>query len=81
MQTSTSTLTLIETNVDGHAPEFRHFGDHDAAASCGVVLCSAPCSVRPGLRAWVVPDTPGVLAADGKLRNASDCVCSRAMAQ
>ena len=69
----------MKTNVDGHAPEFRHFGDRDAAASCGVVLCSDRCSgFRPGLRVWVVPDVPGVstgvLAADGKFRNARGCV-------
>ena len=69
----------MKTNVDRHFPEFRHFGDRDAAASCDVVLRSDRCSgFRPGLRVWVVPDVPGVstgvLAADGKFRNARGCV-------
>ena len=65
----------MKTNVDGHFPEFRHFGDRDAAASCDVVLRSDQCSgFWPGLRVWVVPDALGVLAADGKFRNARGCV-------
>jgi len=56
-------------------------GDRDAAASCGVVLCSAPCSVRPGLRAWVVHDAPGVLAADSTASSGMQVTASRAMAQ
>ena len=73
----------LKTNVDGHAPEFRHFGDRDAAASCDVVLCSDRCSgFRPGLRVWVVPDspTPSVCSPQTASSGMQEAA-SRAMAQ